>query len=111
MLEAFRMRVSGIVRKSPDRARGALVVAVTAVLAAALAPTAGASELVARDGTPTIECTPYTSDPRPWRVTFAAAPVDSGDPFLANKTTHRSVYDTARAARRDVRGSGAPGRL
>jgi para-aminobenzoate synthetase / 4-amino-4-deoxychorismate lyase len=58
--------------------------------------------LVARDGTPTIECTPYTADPRPWRVTFASAPVDSRDPFLANKTTHRSMYDNARQARPDV---------
>jgi para-aminobenzoate synthetase/4-amino-4-deoxychorismate lyase len=58
--------------------------------------------LVARDGTPTIECTPYTADPRPWRVTFALDPVDSRDPFLANKTTNRGVYDAARQARPDV---------
>ena len=58
--------------------------------------------LVARDGTPTIECTPYTQAPRAWRVTFASAPVDSGDPFLANKTTHREVYDAARRAHPDV---------
>jgi hypothetical protein len=49
MLEAFRTRVSATVRNSPW-AGGSLVVAVAA-LAAALAPTAGASELVARDGT------------------------------------------------------------
>ena len=58
--------------------------------------------LVARDGVPTIECTPYAADAVPWRVTFASAAVDSGDPFLANKTTHRVVYDTARRARPDV---------
>jgi para-aminobenzoate synthetase/4-amino-4-deoxychorismate lyase len=58
--------------------------------------------LVARDGTPTIECTPYTRDGRIWRVTFASEPVDSRDPFLANKTTHRVVYNTARQARPDV---------
>lgn len=58
--------------------------------------------LVARDGSPTIECTPYTRDPRAWRVTFAPDPVDSGDPFLANKTTNRGVYDTARQSRPDV---------
>jgi para-aminobenzoate synthetase/4-amino-4-deoxychorismate lyase len=58
--------------------------------------------LVARDGTPTIECTPYVADGRTWRVTFASAPVDSTDPFLANKTTHRVVYDSARHARPDV---------
>jgi para-aminobenzoate synthetase/4-amino-4-deoxychorismate lyase len=58
--------------------------------------------LVARDGTPTIECTSYMRDPRAWRVTFASEPVDSRDPFLANKTTHRDVYDSARRARPDV---------
>src|SRR5262245_27143811 len=54
--------------------------------------------LVARDGAPTIECTPYAADARPWRVTLATDPVDSRDPFLANKTTQRAVYDTARRA-------------
>ena len=58
--------------------------------------------LVDRDGVPTIECTPYAADGHTWRVVFAATPVDSGDPFLANKTTHRVVYDTARSARPDV---------
>jgi para-aminobenzoate synthetase/4-amino-4-deoxychorismate lyase len=57
---------------------------------------------VSRDGTPTIECTPYAADGRPWRVTFASAAVDSQDPFLANKTTHRVVYDAARRAHPDV---------
>jgi len=58
--------------------------------------------LVSRDGTPTIECTPYAADGRPWRVTFASTAVDSQDPFLANKTTYRVVYDAARRARPDV---------
>jgi para-aminobenzoate synthetase / 4-amino-4-deoxychorismate lyase len=58
--------------------------------------------LVARDGAPSIECTPYTPDPRAWRVTFASDHVDSRDPFLANKTTHREVYDSARDACPDV---------
>ena len=58
--------------------------------------------LVARDGEPTIECTPYARDSRTWRVAFASDPVDSNDPFLANKTTNRGVYDTARHARPDV---------
>jgi para-aminobenzoate synthetase/4-amino-4-deoxychorismate lyase len=58
--------------------------------------------LVARDGTPTIECTPYVADGRTWRVAFATAAVDSQDPFLANKTTHRAVYHAARQARPDV---------
>ena len=58
--------------------------------------------LVARDGEPTIECTPYAADGRTWRVAFASTAVDSGDPFLTNKTTHREVYDAARRARPDV---------
>jgi para-aminobenzoate synthetase/4-amino-4-deoxychorismate lyase len=58
--------------------------------------------LVTRDGAPTIECTPYAADPRPWRVTFASAPVDSRDPFLANKTTNRAVYEMARRAHPDA---------
>jgi para-aminobenzoate synthetase/4-amino-4-deoxychorismate lyase len=39
--------------------------------------------------------------PRPWRVALAQAPVDSTDRFLYHKTTHRAVYDQARAARPD----------
>jgi para-aminobenzoate synthetase/4-amino-4-deoxychorismate lyase len=59
--------------------------------------------LVARDGTPTIECTRYVAETRgPWRVAFAKDPVDFRDPFLFNKTTHRVVYETARRARPDV---------
>jgi len=58
--------------------------------------------LVSRDGTPTIECAPYAADGRPWRVTFASTAIDSQDPFLANKTTNRVVYDAARRARPDV---------
>jgi len=58
--------------------------------------------LVDRDGAPTIECTPYEAAGRTWRVAFASVAVDSQDPFLANKTTHRLVYDTARRARPDV---------
>jgi para-aminobenzoate synthetase / 4-amino-4-deoxychorismate lyase len=58
--------------------------------------------LVARDAEPTIECTPYVDDGRTWRVAFASTPVDSRDPFLANKTTNRKVYDAARRTRPDV---------
>jgi para-aminobenzoate synthetase/4-amino-4-deoxychorismate lyase len=53
--------------------------------------------LLARDGVPTIECTGYERSGRPWRVAFAAEPVnDARDPFVLHKTTHRVVYDTAR---------------
>jgi len=35
----------------------------------------------------------------PLRLGIAPGPVDSGDPFLYHKTTHRAVYEAARAAR------------
>jgi para-aminobenzoate synthetase/4-amino-4-deoxychorismate lyase len=37
----------------------------------------------------------------PVRLAQAAAPIDASDPFLYNKTTHRKVYDDAKAARPD----------
>jgi para-aminobenzoate synthetase/4-amino-4-deoxychorismate lyase len=58
--------------------------------------------LVSRDGTPTIECTPYVADARQWRVSFSPTPVDVSDRFLYNKTTHRIVYDSARRSRPDA---------
>jgi para-aminobenzoate synthetase / 4-amino-4-deoxychorismate lyase len=57
--------------------------------------------LVSRDGTPVVECTPYVAESRSWRVTFASGRVDSRDPFLANKTTNRVVYEMARRERPD----------
>lgn len=35
---------------------------------------------------------------RPWRVALASQPVNTRDPFLHFKTTHRVVYDQARTA-------------
>ena len=35
---------------------------------------------------------------KPQRIALARAPVDSSDPFLSNKTPHRDIYETARAA-------------
>jgi para-aminobenzoate synthetase/4-amino-4-deoxychorismate lyase len=58
--------------------------------------------LLAGDGSPSIECTPCAPLPTPWRVAFALEPVDPGDPFVLNKTTHRAVYDSARRARPDL---------
>ncbi|MDM7926139.1 MAG: aminodeoxychorismate synthase component I [bacterium] len=40
---------------------------------------------------------PRTADPV--RVRLARSPVDSADPFLYHKTTHRAVYDDARGGR------------
>ncbi len=57
--------------------------------------------LVASNGTISLEAEPITpfseSAPRP--VALAREPVDSSDPFLYHKTTHRRVYEKALAAR------------
>jgi para-aminobenzoate synthetase/4-amino-4-deoxychorismate lyase len=56
--------------------------------------------LVDRRGGITLQAetlpTPPTFAPLAARVCLAAAPVDSSDPFLYHKTTHRAVYDLAR---------------
>lgn len=41
----------------------------------------------------------FTPDARRWRVALAREAVDARSPLLFNKTTHREVYDRARAAR------------
>ena len=58
--------------------------------------------LIDRNGLVTVGCTPYTPEPDPRLVAFAAAPIDDRDPFLFNKTTRRSHYEMARRARPDV---------
>ena len=59
--------------------------------------------LLSPAGEPTAECTPMPPpSERPWRVGFAAHPVDEGDPFLRIKTTHRLVYEAARKALPDL---------
>ena len=80
-------------------------------VARALAEVAGAHPtgrwrvrlLLSPAGEPTAECTlmPQPSE-RPWRIGFAAHPVDETDPFLRIKTTRRQVYEAARAARPDL---------
>src|SRR5690349_13901060 len=58
---------------------------------------------VASDGIPELTVTPHEDAPGAlWRVAFANAPVDDTDPFLRNKTTRRTAYDTARRGRPDV---------
>jgi len=58
--------------------------------------------LVDRTGAPTVECTPHTKDKNTAGYAFAHDPVDERDPFLFNKTTHRTVYEQARRAQPDV---------
>ena len=56
--------------------------------------------LAARDGTHRIEAGPAAPS-TPVRLGFAAEPVDDRDVFLYHKTTHRAVYERARASRPD----------
>lgn len=60
--------------------------------------------LLSPGGAPSVECTELPHEERhlPWRVAFAAQPVDDDDPFILHKTTHRTVYDEARASMPDV---------
>ncbi len=59
--------------------------------------------LVARDGTCECETCPVSPDPAACRVfCLADEPVDSGDRFRYHKTTHRTTYDTAKAAHPDM---------
>ncbi len=57
--------------------------------------------LLGRDGTLEGQSTPHrhTTGAKPLRVRLAAQPVRSDDVFLCHKTTHRGVYEAARAAR------------
>ena len=56
--------------------------------------------LLARNGAVRVQCYELTP-PRRLRVTLAAEPVDSADPLLYHKTTHRAMYDRQLAARPD----------
>ena len=55
--------------------------------------------LADRDGRIHCEATPLTDSQIPVRLAIAPEPVDPANPFLYNKTTHREVYDRARASR------------
>ncbi len=58
--------------------------------------------LLAADGQLTIQPFPLTEQHLPRRLRLAPQPVDSSDPFLYHKTTHRRVYETAAACRGDA---------
>ncbi|MEP6619033.1 MAG: aminodeoxychorismate synthase component I [bacterium] len=58
--------------------------------------------LAAHDGTVRTEATPFTANSSPQRCAVAQAAVNSSDPFLFHKTTHRVVYNERRAAHADV---------
>jgi para-aminobenzoate synthetase/4-amino-4-deoxychorismate lyase len=48
-----------------------------------------------------LSVTPISLEERPVHAALANHPVDSGDPFLFHKTTHRQVYERAWAGRPD----------
>jgi para-aminobenzoate synthetase / 4-amino-4-deoxychorismate lyase len=56
--------------------------------------------LLAKDGSMKLEAQGLPEPTgKPLRVALAAAPVNSSDPFLYHKTTHRAVYEAAIASR------------
>ena len=57
--------------------------------------------VVSRDGVVSCEAAPLIESGRRVRLALAVSAIDPNDPFLYNKTTHRKVYDEARAARPD----------
>jgi len=59
--------------------------------------------LVSASGDPAVECSGFAADrDRVWRVALATETVSSSDLYLRHKTTHREVYNRARAARPDI---------
>jgi para-aminobenzoate synthetase/4-amino-4-deoxychorismate lyase len=75
-------------------------------LAARIAPLCGNHKvrlLLSRKGTFAIQCEPMAFDPpgASHPVALAGKRVDSRDPFLYNKTTHRPLYAAAAAERPD----------
>jgi para-aminobenzoate synthetase/4-amino-4-deoxychorismate lyase len=54
--------------------------------------------LLNRRGEARVEMSPLEPKPKIWRVALAPEPIDLSDVFLYHKTTHRTVYERARAA-------------
>ncbi len=77
-------------RIDPDRMRAALTG--PAGQAARLRLTVGA------EGLPHLETGPLPAPVACWRLGLAAQRLDSGDPWLRLKSTHRPAYDAARRA-------------
>ncbi len=53
--------------------------------------------LLTHDGRITVEPEPLRQKRTTWRVALDDRPIDRNDPFLYHKTTHREIYDQARA--------------
>ena len=60
------------------------------------------SVTVEQTGAVQVDASEQSVTTGPWRVAWANAPVDPGDPFLCHKTTWRAAYDVARRGRPDV---------
>ena len=54
-----------------------------------------------RQGKIHLEHNTLSPKEKPWKLALAEKPVDPRDPFLYHKTTHREVYEQARAGRPD----------
>jgi len=117
LLETMRLEEGRIVRSESHLARMARAAAANgfawdpARVAESLAAVEAAQPsgrwrvrlLVSRDGEPSVQCGVFPSPvSRPWRVGFAAHPVDDDDPFLRMKTTRRQAYEAARQSRPHV---------
>jgi para-aminobenzoate synthetase/4-amino-4-deoxychorismate lyase len=57
--------------------------------------------LVGRDGAVTVEYQPISGSPAAVKVAVASEPIDPSHVWLYHKTTHRTVYEQARAAASD----------
>lgn len=58
--------------------------------------------LCAPDGELVAQALPSVDEPVPLRAALARTPVRSTDPWLAHKTTNRTIYEAHRAARPDL---------
>lgn len=58
--------------------------------------------LIDRDGSVEWSAEPITDSAAPVQLALAPGPVDSGDPFLFHKTTHRTLYSEAESSRPDA---------
>lgn len=107
VIETLRLSTSGPIRGDRHLARMARTCAAlglrfdAAEARRALAGARGGADLRARltVGTEGLDlvCAPLSPAPGFWSVTFAGTHVVAGDPWRAVKTTHRAIYDAARA--------------
>jgi para-aminobenzoate synthetase/4-amino-4-deoxychorismate lyase len=54
--------------------------------------------LLSREGELHLKAAPLEPERRAWHVALATQPIEPTDPFLYHKTTHRQIYEQARAS-------------